>query len=78
VIVPVFKTGGWQALLSPVGSTPTRFRHLFLSELRRLLAPSSRPEITPKSPTVIKHQMSESGCPILAAFCAARVGIFFV
>ena len=29
VIVPVFKTGGWQALLSPVGSTPTRFRHLF-------------------------------------------------
>jgi hypothetical protein len=29
VIVPVFKTGGWQAILSPVGSTPTRFRHLF-------------------------------------------------
>ena len=28
VIVPVFKTGGWQAILSPVGSTPTRFRHL--------------------------------------------------
>lgn len=27
VIVPVFKTGGWQAILSPVGSTPTRFRH---------------------------------------------------
>src|SRR4051794_4561790 len=29
VIVPVFKTGGWQAILSPVGSTPTRFRHMF-------------------------------------------------
>jgi len=29
VIVPVFKTGGWQAILSSVGSTPTRFRHLF-------------------------------------------------
>ena len=25
----IFKTGGWQAFLSPVGSTPTRFRHLF-------------------------------------------------
>ncbi len=30
VIVPVFKTGGRQAILSPVGSTPTRFRHLFV------------------------------------------------
>jgi hypothetical protein len=29
VIVPVFKTGGRQVFLSPVGSTPTRFRHLF-------------------------------------------------
>jgi hypothetical protein len=29
VIVPVFKTGGRQAILSPVGSTPTRFRHFF-------------------------------------------------
>jgi len=29
VIVPVFKTGGWQAILSPVGPTPTRFRHLY-------------------------------------------------
>ena len=28
MIVPVFKTGGWQAILSSVGSTPTRFRHL--------------------------------------------------
>jgi hypothetical protein len=27
VIVPVFKTGGWQVFLSLVGSTPTRFRH---------------------------------------------------
>jgi hypothetical protein len=27
VIVPVFKTGGRQAILSLVGSTPTRFRH---------------------------------------------------
>jgi len=27
VIVPVFKTGGRQVTLSPVGSTPTRFRH---------------------------------------------------
>jgi hypothetical protein len=26
VIVPVFKTGGRQVSLSPVGSTPTRFR----------------------------------------------------
>jgi hypothetical protein len=29
VIVPVFKTGGRQAILSPVGSTPTRFRQSF-------------------------------------------------
>ena len=29
VIVPVFKTGERQAILSLVGSTPTRFRHLF-------------------------------------------------
>src|SRR6202050_4787485 len=28
VIVPVFKTGGRQVFLSPVGSTPTRFRQL--------------------------------------------------
>jgi len=28
VIVPVFKTGGRQVFLLPVGSTPTRFRHL--------------------------------------------------
>ena len=27
MIVPVFKTGGRQVFLSPVGSTPTRFRH---------------------------------------------------
>ena len=26
VILPVFKTGGRQVFLSPVGSTPTRFR----------------------------------------------------
>ncbi len=26
MIAPVFKTGGWQVILSPVGSTPTRFR----------------------------------------------------
>ena len=26
MIVPVFKTGGWQVFLSLVGSTPTRFR----------------------------------------------------
>jgi hypothetical protein len=31
VIVPVFKTGERQAILSLVGSTPTRFRHLFPS-----------------------------------------------
>jgi hypothetical protein len=29
VIVPVFKTGGRQVFLSPMGSTPIRFRHLF-------------------------------------------------
>jgi hypothetical protein len=28
VIVPVFKTGGRQVSLSPMGSTPIRFRHL--------------------------------------------------
>jgi len=33
VIVPVFKTGGRQVSLSPVGSTPTRFRH-FLNHTR--------------------------------------------
>jgi len=27
VIVPVFKTGGRRVTPSPVGSTPTRFRH---------------------------------------------------
>ena len=27
MILPVFKTGGRQVFLSPVGSTPTRFRH---------------------------------------------------
>jgi hypothetical protein len=30
VIVPVFKTGGRQVFLSPVGSTPTRFRHFLI------------------------------------------------
>jgi hypothetical protein len=34
VIVPVFKTGGWQAILSPVGSTPTRFRQFIFHEAR--------------------------------------------
>ena len=29
MIVPVFKTGGWRVTPSPVGSTPTRFRHYF-------------------------------------------------
>jgi hypothetical protein len=29
VIVPVFKTGGRRVTPSSVGSTPTRFRHLF-------------------------------------------------
>jgi hypothetical protein len=29
VIVPVFKTGERRAIPSLVGSTPTRFRHLF-------------------------------------------------
>src|SRR6202162_2697605 len=29
VIIPVFKTGGWRVTPSPVGSTPTRFRHCF-------------------------------------------------
>ena len=29
VVCPVFKTGGWHLAVSPVGSTPTRFRHLF-------------------------------------------------
>ena len=28
VIVPVFKTGGWHLAVSPVGSTPTRFRQI--------------------------------------------------
>ena len=30
MIVPVFKTGGWHLAVSPVGSTPTRFRHFNL------------------------------------------------
>jgi hypothetical protein len=33
VIVPVFKTGGRQAILSPVGSTPTRFRHFEAAQI---------------------------------------------
>jgi hypothetical protein len=36
VIVPVFKTGGRQAILSPVGSTPTRFRHYYLRVINSL------------------------------------------
>jgi len=28
VTIPVFKTGGRHLAMSPVGSTPTRFRHL--------------------------------------------------
>ena len=36
VIVPVFKTGGWRAILSPVGSTPTRFRHLKPASLLKI------------------------------------------
>jgi hypothetical protein len=31
VIVPVFKTGGRRAIPSPVGSTPTRFRHFSMT-----------------------------------------------
>src|SRR5579859_1955251 len=37
VIVPVFKTGGRRAIPSPVGSTPTRFRH-FLANVYAGLA----------------------------------------
>jgi hypothetical protein len=49
VIVPVFKTGGWQVFLSLVGSTPTRFRHSGqpeLSDLRQkdLFSDNSYPE----------------------------------
>jgi len=36
VIVPVFKTGGWQVILSLVGSTPTRFRHLKPASLLKI------------------------------------------
>jgi hypothetical protein len=36
VIVPVFKTGGRQAILSPVGSTPTRFRHFYVFVINNL------------------------------------------
>jgi hypothetical protein len=36
VTVPVFKTGGWQVFLSPVGSTPTRFRHLEPASLLKI------------------------------------------
>src|SRR5882672_10363500 len=34
VILSVFKTGGRQVFLSPVGSTPTRFRHFILQLFR--------------------------------------------
>jgi len=34
VILPVFKTGGRQVFLSPVGSTPTRFRHFVCNGLQ--------------------------------------------
>jgi hypothetical protein len=33
VIVPVFKTGGWRAIPSLMGSTPIRFRQLVFDEL---------------------------------------------
>src|SRR6266478_1204529 len=33
VMLPVFKTGGWQVSLSPVGSTPTRFRQELMKTL---------------------------------------------
>jgi len=39
VIVPVFKTGGWQAILSPMGSTPIRFRQAFSPSSNFLSAP---------------------------------------
>src|ERR1700686_1494977 len=35
VIVPVFKTGGRRAIPSPVGSTPTRFRHFPFKDAHR-------------------------------------------
>jgi hypothetical protein len=38
VIIPVFKTGGRQVFLSPVGSTPTRFRHFSTYRPRKSLA----------------------------------------
>ena len=49
VIVPVFKTGGWQAILSSVGSTPTRFRQYLsityiASVLESLLVPHFKSE----------------------------------
>jgi len=54
VIVPVFKTGGWQVLLSSVGSTPTRFRQFLFSDLR-ILAFLSQAEIADeKSQSVMK------------------------
>ena len=38
MIIPVFKTGGRQVFLSPVGSTPTRFRHFSTYRPRKSLA----------------------------------------
>jgi hypothetical protein len=53
VIVPVFKTGGWQAILSPVGSTPTRFRHLFLIRLPASAIFSQSETVMRKSKSVV-------------------------
>lgn len=36
MIVPVFKTGGWHLTVSPVGSTPTRFRQFSVNGLHVL------------------------------------------
>ena len=43
VIVPVFKTGGWQAILSSVGSTPTRFRHFSVPSTSLGISPAGSP-----------------------------------
>jgi hypothetical protein len=54
VIVPVFKTGGWQAILSSVGSTPTRFRQFVFSDLRASTMLSQTEVASRKSKSVMK------------------------
>ena len=59
MIVPVFKTGGRQVFLSPVGSTPTRFRQ----DIRFFWKREAAPDYAEAEMPVL---LGFSGCSILS------------